>query len=483
MQIINIFVAIIVALGFWNKSTKERDLLTEKATLTKTGILLVLTATITFFYWKTYQVATFNNNIIVKGVKGSYDKKDTLNYIIPKDRISSFVLINRFSNRRFDNADPFYDLYKDRKKSGFKVNLTLDSNSDFTQKYPTLVPSTDTTLIDAYDFCYDIYLFNNKTPSLFPLFIFNNYTYSYPYREGMSTETSETSAIFDSIKLGDDTKWHLDDYEIRYISRLATYKKQKEISQSTFNKHINSLNFFSAADLSQCIYQFNIQSDIPIDSFFVCFDIPVEVTSYYNNENHFDSRCFSIDLQENNDGSVTQFLKYHIKLPTLANLQLIRSLILTTLLTALWSLFLSSFYYYCRKKYIEYLHKKPVKYTKRKKILLVWMPTGRVIVWTIILLSWITLILSMLNRPVVLDAVYFNDVIICILITIFIIIGIVIYCCLVYKFFLNRYKESHYLKKKKKKSRKYYWFKEKQETCLPKLKKSKTPTDKHKKKQ
>lgn len=470
MQIINIFVAIIVALGFWNKSNKERDLATEKATLTKTVILLVLTAAITFFYYKTYQVATFNNEIIVKGVKGSYSTY-TQNYeggsidnIMSRDKIASFVLINRFSNRRFDFSDPFYDLYKYREKSGFKVDLKLDGSCNSTRKYPSLFSTTDTTLIEHYSFCYDIYFLNNKIPSLFPLFIYDNWTYS-----GEGQILVDTSVIYDNKRFGNNTKWHLDDFEIRYLSRLATYERQKSISQSTFNEHINSLNFFSAADLSQCIYQFNISSDIPIDSFLVCFDIPIEVTSYYDKMERFDSRCFSVDVQENNDGTVKQFLNYHIKLPTLANLQLIRSLILTTLLTALYSLFFSSLYYYCRKKYIEYLQKKPVSYKKRKKILLVWMPTGKIVVWSIILLSAITLILSILNRPIILDAIYFDDRIMGKLIIIFILIVILSFCYVVYTFFLIRHEDSLKLGKKKKRTMMGSWFRKKRGIGLPKI--------------
>jgi hypothetical protein len=49
--------------------------------------------------------------------------------------------------------------------------------------------------------------------------------------------------------------------------------------------------------------------------------------------------------------------RFHIKLPTLANLQLIRSLILTTLLTAFSSMFILNLFYWLRKKALNFKEK------------------------------------------------------------------------------------------------------------------------------
>ena len=61
-------------------------------------------------------------------------------------------------------------------------------------------------------------------------------------------------------------------------------------------------------------------------------------------------------------------LSIHVELPTLANLQLIRSLILTTLITALVSLFFCNAYYLarrkilkCKEEYVESINKDKLK--------------------------------------------------------------------------------------------------------------------------
>ena len=64
---------------------------------------------------------------------------------------------------------------------------------------------------------------------------------------------------------------------------------------------INTLNFFSAADLSQCNYEIIIRSSIPIDCFNVSFDIPVDVTPNDNRQIRQDSRDFSVDVEEDED--------------------------------------------------------------------------------------------------------------------------------------------------------------------------------------
>ena len=59
---------------------------------------------------------------------------------------------------------------------------------------------------------------------------------------------------------------------------------------------------------------------------------------------------------------------FHVKLPTMANIQLIRSLFLTTLLTALISLFLRNLYFLIRKWAIGYKKRNRLPYSKAKLI-------------------------------------------------------------------------------------------------------------------
>ena len=116
-----------------------------------------------------------------------------------------------------------------------------------------------------------------------------------------------------------------------------------------YNNLTNKLNIFTAADISQYTYMLTLHSDCPVNSLYIEYDIPIEVAN-----NNFD-HCFvgtrgilldSVYLKSMRENPTHVF---HVKFPYYANLQLIRSLVLTTLLTALFSLFCRNLYFSIRK--------------------------------------------------------------------------------------------------------------------------------------
>ena len=403
MQIINILIALIVSIGFWNRKSKELDAKTAKASCTKTFILLLLSIAITFFYFKTYQVATIRNYISVNSLKGSFgtltetfihdDKEYSITRTIPYDRVTSLVLFNSFSHKRFNFFDPKRDLYQNGNRSGLEVTLQLDSRHDSIKtNYPFdfNIPSN----IDKLKFCYDVFLMSNTIPLLYPLSV---------YEESINRDdlNNQDSISFTSyakrMKKGNDDI--TEDMDKIFCTRLMSETWESDTTESTTSATLNTLNFFSAADLSQCKYQLIIRSSIPIDKLSVCFDIPIEVSSADINQNRLDSRDFSVEIVEKEDGTVDQFALYHIKFPTLSNLQLIRSLILTTLLTALYSLTFVNAYYIGRKKHKKYLLRHPLSYKSKKTMLLLWLPTGKILLWSYIALFSSALILLILEIP------------------------------------------------------------------------------------
>lgn len=441
MQIINVFLAIIIAIGFWRFSNKEQDLKTKKSSCTKTFIIFLLTVGLTYFYIKTYQVATFKNDIIIKGLKGSYDtinKQINLNGevidirdIIAYDRVHSLILLNCFSYSKYDIGDPQWNLSKGRKQSGLIVTIELAHRGDRTKEFhysPKYIPNN----IDSLKYIYDVDLVTNTIPSIFPFS-----TYEEKVNKELFEDEIKSSVENIHRKGGKIGK----EYDRLFFTRLVSYGNDRFITERTFSEHINTLNFFSAADLSQCNYMLDVRSDIPIDNFKVCFDIPVEVSSADINNNKFDSREFTVDLKGELYSNVNKFALYHIKFPTLANLQLIRSLILTTLLTALLSLFFTNLYYLLRKLHKGYIKKNPISYIKRKEIVLLWIPVGKIIVWSIIILFIFGLILSMSN-----NSIWFNSDYI-ILSKIIIFLCVILYIIIVSYILFVLYKRGIYLKK------------------------------------
>lgn len=443
MFIINIFIASIVALGFWKISSKDEYLQIANATLTKTVIFFVLTVALTFFYIKTYQVATFNNSITVRSFKGAFDieriindqYKDTLNNYIPHDKISKIQIFNIFSNKRLDLFDPLRGVCPENKAGGIRVVMDLDNTRD-----STIIVSNSNfngpSNLTELRCCYDFSLMMNSIPSLFPFSAYEeslNNDFFTTEKDSMNIESFSKNISREDDVFGVD-------YDKMYGVRLSTKERKRSIEQSVFSERFNYLNFFSAADLSQCQFMFSIRTEIPIDQLSVYFDIPIEVTSGNIIQDEFDSRSFSVKLNKHEDWKRYQFAFYHIKFPTLSNLQLIRSLILTTLLTILYSLLFSNLYYYGRKEYKRYIKKHSVEYKKKKEILLLWIPAGKIIVWTIIILMVYLLLLSIFNNPIVFDAKY----IIPIKLLFFFIL--ILYCILVYIVLYVLYKRGIYMK-------------------------------------
>lgn len=411
MQIINIFIAIIVALGFWRKSKTEQDLKTAKSSFTKTFILFVLTLGVCFFYYKTYQVATFKNYITVSRKAGSVDtyiekytysgEEYEFEHIVPRDRITSLTLINSYANNEFDYFDPQRDLTRGRTQSGVIVKMIVDRNISLDSDTSFVSDQNRPKNYDQFIYCYDVSLMTNTVPSLFP-FTF----YEESVNKGFSSELDDSTIFKSYAKSLPPSNDIFKDYDKLYGLRLASYNIEDKLEDSMFSDLINTLNFFSAADLSQCQYMFIIRSSVPIDDFKVCFDVPIEVSSAGVNQSKLDSREFSVNIEEKEDGIVDKVAIYHVKFPTLSNLQLIRSLILTTLLTALISLFLTNLYYWCRKQYLAYLKRHHNSYRKIKLIYLLWIPTGRIITWSFVLLFFGGLILSILGITFRFDAGY-----------------------------------------------------------------------------
>lgn len=441
MQIINVFIAIVVALGYWKKSSKEQEKKTAHASFIKTIILLLLTIGTSFFYYKTYQVATFKNYISVDGIKGSfdtipskepYDDEDEMYYTkrIPYDKVSSITVYSSFSKNEYNFWDPLRKIFRTSSRSGIIVDLELDNTRDSTYFYyiPDDLKQEDLNEIRC---CYDVCLMTNSIPSLLPFSVYqeiNSNNVSLTENERQHLYTSYAKAIFP--RKGSFDK----DLDMLYFIRLVSITKDQYCRRSTSSRYFNTLDFFSAADLSQCQYMFIVSSDLPIDNFDVCFDIPVEISMAEFNQNRFDSRSFSIDLEENDNHRVEKFALIHIQFPTLANLQLIRSLILTTILTALYSLLLTNIYYFCRKHYKKYLRHHQVSYQGKKKYLLLWIPTGKMMVWSIIILSAYLLTLSITGNPYRMEVFKMDQL------EYFFSIFFIMYCILLFVFFNQLYK-------------------------------------------
>lgn len=396
MEILNVFIAIVVALGFWRRTSKEQKRKTANASLTKTVVFLLLSIAVMLFYYKTYQIARFVNYIRIDEVKGNFKdvfggepwtKEDSALYIqnkyyIPYDKVSEIRILNRFTSKPLPEDNVLSELFYNDKQSGIStvvwVNNREERRTIFCNEEDSLYYTKDGKELD---YMFNIYYFTNEIPSIFPFTKFSEFKSEQSYNTYYSsTEIQE---------LPDD---EANDLNTLLINTIARYIDDEDPDleecydrSDCFADGINTLNFLSAADLSQCEFEIRLFSDVPVDSLYMHFDIPIVISGWDHSKYELLNRGFKTgDLGEaqHNWGA---YIEFHATLPTLANMQLIRSLILTTLLTAVISLFLSNLYYYLRKLHLKYLRHHRISYKRKKRFLLVFVPSGKIIAWIIMI--------------------------------------------------------------------------------------------------
>lgn len=116
--------------------------------------------------------------------------------------------------------------------------------------------------------------------------------------------------------------------------------------------HFNRLGYLTAGDISQGILQLQFHSDIQVSDIYVNFSTPVEFIQLPFTPDAISPYGFHVSDSTTISQIIDKNIRLYLKFPSLANKQLVRSLILTTLLTAVASLFLSNLYF-CLRHFIR----------------------------------------------------------------------------------------------------------------------------------
>lgn len=349
---INIFVFALVSFLFWGKMTKEEEERTENASWVRTMVYLTLTLLFGVFYMKTYQVATIKNVIQVDGHRCSHNTQtgaivDTIDFIHIMNRYTQskiFAELSKFSV----NNDTLLREIDDKGGLYFQHTLRCDSLTQFRQHSEDLYNQ-----IPGVGHNYTIVYYATKIPSMsFVQPKFEADSMKYPDPEGHFLQNDLTCDMSEIYNGGKDTLLNFigphgicDIYNVitYHLDSLKSYKKSLKHTINSYD--INSFNFFTAADISQCSYILGIHSRCPVKKFGVSFDIPVEYSHIPYDIDVKSAYGFEINDTTTMKELENSFVVMHVKFPTLANMQLIRSLILTTFLSALVSLFLSNLYF------------------------------------------------------------------------------------------------------------------------------------------
>lgn len=420
---LNLFIAIIIAFGFWTKATNDVKNKIRNASWTRTFVLLCLSVILTVFYIKTNEIAVIVHQVDVIGMRDSKFKDSHK----PADAVSIHIS-NRFDNNsRFKKLKNFPDVdYGSRldEYGGISYTLYLNYNRDsciIKQEETEVDNMVNLDGIDNISHAYYISSVVSRIPSFWPihrdyepenielsedsvinnvslLYRFNMATLNYIKKSnkenGFTRGTEETLDFFGPHGLG-LVQFVCSQNTDSLSSGFITYNVPAKMDI------MNSMNVFSACDLSQCTVELGINSTCPINSLLIDFDVPIEVLPGTVIPDHVDLYKIgfkdSISLSELNH----KLNMFHFKLPTQANVQLVRSLILTTLLTALWSIFATNIYYAIRKQANKSKRKrKLLKYRYALKLYKNWIRPFRIIIVVLLFLITLTTLLNFFNHPV-----------------------------------------------------------------------------------
>lgn len=387
---INSFIAAIVALFFFGKVSKDVEEKTQLASITKTIFYGVMSFVFCICLYKIHQVATIINYVEVVGIRESVNPNVSGDQVA--DTISVLRIINNFNSAKIDNREIInlqskIDRNLVEKTGGVFVQLHLQNHE------PYIIRTKEGYNFRDYSYMptnnvghfYRINCITNKIPSLFPIF----YSIEHEFYSQLQLGDMHYQ-LFDAKRYPDYSSYYItkpnpattqqdiihkfnEPFPNSYVTILEAATDTLKIK--TDNKpytnldlmaimtETNTMGFFTAADVSKYIQQVQLRSSCPIYQLILSYDVPINVTAYTSGIYLRPTAVlFDKDYIKSQEDNSFQLL---VELPTMENLQLIRSLILTTLVTAFISLFLTNLYYLLRKsaicfreKYIEEINEK-----------------------------------------------------------------------------------------------------------------------------
>ncbi len=386
-MILNVFIGSIVFLFSWAKVSKDIEEQTQLASITKTVILAILTFVVYVFFIKTYQVTTLYHCINVNDYKYCTDSTgkniDTIKMIRITNKFSSGLTENREEQKIKKTDDErstieLGSLYIGQEWNNYNKTYGYNIANIESQGKDTIMGTFFDVPLKKVAHLYEVNVLRTSIPSVIPLLPSfketNNYSdienglKSFGYQgdyhsvnegnlekvshrlynhDGSINNVEGNNRVFDNAYVSG--AFYLDTINVD-TTRMVYY--------TTFSNIANTFNFFTAADVSQYSQAIDIVSNCYVEKMIFMYDLPIEINPY-DSCMVTTSHSFSVKGKYLNDNIVKgEGTVFHVKLPTLENLQLIRSLILTTILTALAVLLFSNIFYLIRKYSIKYLELK-----------------------------------------------------------------------------------------------------------------------------
>lgn len=393
------------SLGFGKIYSKDQERKTRNASFYKIVLLILALLISWFFYIKTYQIATLKSIVTIERYKGAFDETDS----VCKDEISNIIFFTKFIDRRWQDDIYISDMGDELKSSGLLMYSKLNNDSNVYHKLCKIYNGEKQYIlppIDTLKHLYKIDYAATSVPNLFPLL-------STTTSKRLSTHILEDGVTFistrDYVCDVEDVAINKTDYTLNenvsgygtYSSNLIYTEKKPKSREDDFwfkmglvDDKINNLSVFSLADLSQCVFEFQIKSDIPINSISLFLDVPANFSALDIERDKVTYNGFTLSDLSSITETGSGLIRVHAKLPTQENLQLIRSLILTSIITALFSLLISNIFYYSRKINKRRTRYNKLKWVEKLKLKFFWIPAVKrlAVLFFILLFLWLLLL-------------------------------------------------------------------------------------------
>ncbi len=376
----NVFISALIALYFLRKSSKEVREKTKRASWFRTAAYFILMCITSIMFYKSYQVSTIINRISIEALRGAEDdssgqSKDTVELLHVYNK---FRCLNSYKNDylEFDNKYLRSDsvltynggvkAYINMAESSPKRIKRRAGLSERVEKRFCEITKRNPSELGPY---YAITLLSTNIPSFVPVYPKINYIEPIKQdslldeRNGKhsaftfaSVYNSRGSDLFDFPATSNPqvNKAYEDLFKNGMVAEQNILLDNpddslKNASLSITHRFANTIDILTAADLSQYTYVIGVESDMCVKNLLVEYNIPIEINCSMNGLEK-GPRSFEIKNGDLMDGIQNgQCLVFHVKLPTMSNIQQIRSLILTALVTTFFSLFGTNLFYRLRK--------------------------------------------------------------------------------------------------------------------------------------
>lgn len=392
------WIAALITAGFWGSTTKDQDEKINHAGFARVLIFGLLSWFTFIVFVKTYQMATVGNQVNIQSFCGKYDKTGDhpvdsalveFVFHVANDELRAEKFNYESQETIFTDSANLSGVFISintcqNDSSGFNLNRTeLAANQalsaviigkDFLPQDSPLkslaqqLPDSTAHLKELSPEAQQALFFNGTSnvkyfyalnygapviPSVLPWLKMDYKNRELPkLADSCDFAYSIWSPVDTSQVIPYDVAPELKQSFVRRLNLATSYSNiffcasasdtVRNFSYFVRRPDINNFNLLTAADISQAEFSYSVYSELPVNHLKVWFDTPTEFGAISPIPDYVNEDSFGYTDQSKIKQVLNTTMRIHTRFPALESRQLIRSLLLTTILTSLVTLFVQS---------------------------------------------------------------------------------------------------------------------------------------------